>query len=120
MKKILIVEDDKDISLALTVRLKSEGFDVSVAPDAVHGMMKAVKEQPTLIIMDISMPGGNGIDIAKRIRSKPEILDVPIIFITANHEPQLKVYATELDACGFFQKPYDADELLSAVQKAVA
>lgn len=120
MKKILIVEDDRDISLALTVRLKFAGFDVSIAPDAVHGMMKAVKERPELIILDISMPGGSGLDIAKRVRQNPDIIDVPIIFITANYDSAIQKEAELLDATGFFHKPYDADELLRTVQKAIA
>lgn len=119
MKKILIVEDDKDISRALEVRLKSEGFEVVVAPDAVYGTMKAVSESPDLIILDISMPGGNGFDIAERIKMNPEVPDIPIIFITAHHEPDLAEKARQLNAAGFFQKPYDSKQLMRSIHLAV-
>jgi DNA-binding response OmpR family regulator len=69
MKKILIVEDDQNIAKALAIRLKSAGYEVTVAPDAMTGVAAATKIQPDLALLDISVPAGNGFIVAEKIRS---------------------------------------------------
>lgn len=120
MKKILIVEDDKLISMALALRLKSKGYDVKVASDAVLAVTMAVKQPPDLIVMDISMPGGNGFMVAERIQNLTPTIGVPIIFITASKKPGLKEKAMELGAVGFFEKPYEDAQLVGAIQEALS
>ena len=65
--KILLVEDDEKIVKALTIRLKSQGFDVVSAFDAVMAISKAMEHHPDVILLDISMPGGNGFTVAERL-----------------------------------------------------
>jgi DNA-binding response OmpR family regulator len=115
MKKILIVEDDKNIAKALAIRLKSAGYEVTVAPDAMLGVSSAVETQPDLVLLDISMPAGTGFTVADRIQ---ELLPAatPFIFITASKQPGLREKAKEVGAVGFFEKPYDAGELLAAIE----
>lgn len=79
-KKILIVEDDKDFSFILQINFQNEGFIVIVANDGVDGLAKAEAEKPDLMILDILMPNMNGIEMAKKIKSKG--INVPIIFLT--------------------------------------
>lgn len=114
MKKILIVEDDKNIVMALTIRLRAAGYEVFQAYDVVSGTSMAVKHQPQLILLDISMPGGNGFDVADRIRNK---IGIPanIIFLTAHKEPALRERAMQMGAAAFFEKPYDPDSLLDTI-----
>ncbi len=114
MKKILIVEDDKKIVMALSIRLRAAGYEVFQAYDVVSGTMMAKKHEPQLILLDISMPGGNGFDVADRIRNK---MDLPanIIFLTAHKEPALREKAMQMGAAAFFEKPYDPDLLLDTV-----
>jgi two-component system response regulator ArlR len=118
MKKILIVEDDQNIAKALAVRLKSAGYQVTVAPDAVAGVSSAVKTQPDLALLDISLPAGTGFTVADRIK---ELLPVatPFIFLTASKQPGLREKAKELGAAAFFEKPYDAEDLLAAIEGAL-
>jgi DNA-binding response OmpR family regulator len=117
MKKILIVEDDKSIAMALGIRLKSHGYEVAIAPDAVTGVNSALKLRPDLILLDISMPAGSGFSVAERLQLLLPTI-TPFIFLTASKQPGLREKAKELGAVGFFEKPYDAEELLAAIEGA--
>jgi DNA-binding response OmpR family regulator len=117
--KILVVEDDKNIALALTVRLKAAGYDVMTAPDAVLAVSMALKHRPDLVVLDILMPGGNGFLVAERIHDLEAMLGVPCIFITASRQPGLRDQARRLGAAGFFEKPYDAGELLATIRETL-
>jgi DNA-binding response OmpR family regulator len=118
MKKILIVEDDRKIALALATRLRGAGYEASIAPDAITGVNLAVKLQPDLIVLDISMPAGSGFDVAERVQNLvPKLM--PIIFLTASKQPGLRAQAMELGAAGFFEKPYKGEELLAAIHAAL-
>lgn len=116
MKKILIVEDDPDISRALGIRFESRGFSVTTAEDAVLAMSRAVASTPDLAILDISMPGGNGFQIAERMKAEPTTRDVPVVFITASKHPEMRERAEAHEAVGFFEKPYDSHDLLQLVE----
>jgi two-component system response regulator ArlR len=119
MKKILIVEDDENIAKALSIRLKNAGYEVSVAPDALSGVENAVKKAPDLVLLDISLPAGSGFTVAERIQSLIPTA-TPLIFLTASKKPGLRDKAKELGAAAFFQKPYEWDDLLGAIQLALA
>lgn len=116
MNKILIVEDDKKISLALAIRLKAKGYQVLAAYDALNGVSLAVKNRPDLILLDISMPAGGGFEVAKRVQDLAPTAGTPIIFMTASKVPGLKEKASELGAVAFFEKPFEAEELVAAIQ----
>lgn len=115
MKKILIVEDDHKIAKALEIRLKASGYNASVAHDAIAGASQARAIKPDLILLDISMPGGNGFQLAETIHHMPETNGTPIIFMTASKQPGLLQKVMELGAIGLFEKPFDTDQLLSAI-----
>jgi len=114
MKKILIVEDDKRITAALQIRLASSGYTVLTAHNGFDGLKLALAERPDLILMDIMMPVGMGFSVAERLKEST-CAQVPIIFITASKRSCLRRTAEKLGAVGFFEKPYDAGELLGAV-----
>ena len=118
MKRILIVEDDQNIAKALAIRLKSAGYEVTVAPDAISAVATALKIQPDLALLDISVPAGNGFDIAEKVQELVATA-TPIIFLTASKRPGLRQKAQDLGAAGFFEKPYEAEELLAAIRKAL-
>ena len=118
--KILIVEDDEKIIKALTVRLKSQGYEVVTAVDAVMATAKAMEHHPDLVLLDISMPGGNGFTVAERLRDSSLTIDTPIVFLTASKEPGLRERARTLGAAGFLEKPFEAQDLVSVIQQALA
>ena len=117
MKSILIVEDDQKIAMALVIRLKANGYKATVAPDALAGASQARAIKPDLILLDICMPGGNGLQLAETFLRMPETNGTPIIFITASKNPELLHKVMELGAIGLFEKPFDTEKLLSSIDR---
>jgi len=119
MKKILIVEDDKRIVMALNIRLRAQGYEVCAAYDAMLAMTLAMEHRPDLVLLDISMPGGDGFLVAERLQNSVVTSGVPIIFLTALKQEGLREKAMELGAEAFFEKPFESDELLAAIEAAL-
>ena len=119
MSKILIVEDDKKIAMSLSVRLRAEGHETVVAHDAILALTVAMRERPDLAILDISMPGGNGIQVAERMQNNNNLAGTPMIFITASRHEGIREEAEATGAIGFFEKPYDIVELMSCVNQGL-
>jgi DNA-binding response OmpR family regulator len=122
-KTILVVEDDAKIASALTVRLKSAGYDVFTSPDGAEALKIARTELPDLIILDvwlplidIWMPLGVGFSVARRLKDRG-LGNIPIIFITASRDPAIRDAAQAMHAAAFFEKPYDPEELLSTISR---
>ena len=118
-KKILLIDDDKDVVLALNVRLKSKGFEVCVAGDAISAISVARKEKPDLIVLDIGLPGGDGFVVMQRIKSLYELALIPIIVVSARDATATKVRAMQAGAAAYFQKPVDTKAFLAAIHKAL-
>jgi len=118
-KKILIVDDERDIVRALTIRLKASGYDVVAAFDGAQGVFMAHKEKPDLIILDIRMPAGDGFSVAERLKRSTNTFTIPIIFLTGSPERNAEERATKVGARFYIKKPYDPEELLDAVRRAL-
>lgn len=117
-KKILVVDDDRKIALALAIRLEAAGYAVLTAPNGFEGLRLTVDQRPDLILMDIWMPVGMGFSVAQRL-SHLGFQDIPIIFITGSKVAGLRETARELGAMDFFEKPYNPNDLLEAVSRAL-
>jgi DNA-binding response OmpR family regulator len=118
-KKILIVDDERDIVKALTIRLQSSGYNTVVAFDGAQGVFMAHKEKPSLILLDIRMPAGDGFSVAEKLRESKRTSRIPIIFLTGSPETNAEERARGLGARFFIKKPYDPEELLDAVRRAL-
>ena len=118
MKKILIAEDDKKIADALEIRLKAAGYEVQIVADGLRSYLRAQTWTPDLILMDIYMPIGSGLAVAQELKDT-ELADTPIIFMTASKQKNLRVRAEELNAAGYFEKPFDTKKLLAAISRAL-
>jgi DNA-binding response OmpR family regulator len=118
-KKILIVDDERDIVKALMIRLQHNGYDVVVAFDGAQGIFVAHKESPDLIILDIRMPAGDGFSVAEKLKQSSLTEQIPIIFLTGSPERNAEERAMELGARFYIKKPYDPEELLEAVRRAM-
>jgi two-component system alkaline phosphatase synthesis response regulator PhoP len=123
MKKILIVEDDERIGMALAIRLRAAGYETLLARDGQKGLQLARNCWPDLVLLDIGlplmdiwMPLGVGYSVARRLKSIGRG-SIPIIFITASKESGLREAAQKIGAAGFFEKPYNPDELLKAIEE---
>jgi DNA-binding response OmpR family regulator len=118
-KKILIVDDDKDLLLGLNIRLKAAGYDVIPVSDALSAISKAQRERPDLIILDIGLPGGSGFLVMERLTSLMSVASIPVIVLTARDPHANRERALKAGAVAFLQKPVDNDELLNTVRKTL-
>jgi len=117
MKSILLVEDDQKLALAISIRLKSMGHKVVSANDAVTAVTQAKKTQPDVIVMDVNLPGGDGFEVASRLRVLADTSMIPMIFITASKQPGLQKRADAVGAVAFLEKPFSAAKLADAIEK---
>lgn len=119
MEKILLVEDDPKVAKAMQLRLKHSGYTVVLACDVPQAMMMARKHEPDVAVLDISLPGGNGIQLAENLQGLFDSRVLPVIFVTASKEERLKEKAGQLQATAFLEKPFAANKLLEAIDKAL-
>ncbi len=112
-KKVLVVEDEKNIIDIIAFNLKKEGFEVLTASDGEMGLNLALTEQPDLIILDIMMPKMDGFEVCKKVREKSQ---TPIIMLTARAEEVDKVVGLELGADDYVTKPFSVRELMARVK----
>lgn len=120
MKTVLLVDDDNTILLGTGVRLKSMGYTVYTAKDAVSAVSAVRKNEPDVVVLDISLPAGDGFLVAGRLQSLVGSAATPIIFITASEDPALRERAKKLGAVGFLRKPFDATSLADAIESALS
>ena len=120
MKTVLLVDDDNTILLGTGVRLKSMGYTVYTAKDAVSAVSAVRKNEPDVVVLDISLPAGDGFLVAGRLQSLVGSAATPIIFITASEDPALRERAKKLGAVGFLRKPFDATSMADAIESALS
>ncbi|OED39244.1 hypothetical protein AB833_17120 [Chromatiales bacterium (ex Bugula neritina AB1)] len=113
--KVLLVEDDKKLALALGMRLKSNGYSVNSVPDAITAMSNAVSFQPDVIVIDINLPGGDGFMVAERLMASPDTNSIPYIFMTASKKDGLQQKAKRWGALGFLEKPFYSSQLTDLI-----
>jgi len=119
MKKILVVEDHADLLYLFTRILESLGYTVVSATHGSEGVEKAAKEKPHLILMDILMPGMDGREATRRIRSNPETQDIPILATTVlNRNSQLKT-CIEAGCNDYLVKPFTMQQLQGKIQALI-
>jgi DNA-binding response OmpR family regulator len=118
-KKILIVDDERDIVKALMIRLQGAGYEVVTAFDGAQSVFMAHKEKPDLIILDIRMPAGDGFSVAQRLKRSTHTFTIPVIFLTGSPETNAEEKARVLGARFYIKKPYDPEELLDAIKRAL-
>ena len=116
MKKILIVDDEKDILEFLSYNLKKEGFSIYTASDGSEGLEKTKKIKPDLIIVDLMMPKMNGIEMCENIRNDKKLSNVIILFLTARSEDYTQIAALDSGADDFLKKPIKPKLLISKVK----
>jgi len=115
-KKILIVEDEKDIRDLLEHYLKKEGYDAHSVKDGKAGLEKATKEKFDLIILDLMLPEMDGLEICRRLRSEPATAALPIIMLTAKTEEADRIVGLEMGADDYISKPFSPREVLARIK----
>jgi DNA-binding response OmpR family regulator len=117
--KILIVEDDSDVSEMLHAYFRVQGYDVVIANWGEDGVGLAASSRPDLVILDIRLPDIDGYEVARRLRADRKTSDIPIIFLTEKRDRADKLYGLELGADDYITKPFDVQELRLRVRNAL-
>lgn len=112
MKKILIIEDDSNISALERDYLEANGFSVETAADGTSGLQTALKDDFSLILLDIMLPGTDGLEVCRRIREKK---DIPILLVSAKKEELDKIKGLGYGADDYIVKPFSPSELVARV-----
>ena len=118
MLKILIVEDEAKIARFLQLELRHEGYEVDLAFDGKIGLEKALNREADLIILDLMLPGMNGIEVCRRVRQ--EKISTPIIMLTAKDDIMDKVAGLDMGADDYMTKPFAIEELLARMRVALS
>ncbi len=116
MRKILIIEDDDHIIELLKFNVENNGYEVSIAMDGHEGLNKAINELPDLILLDLMLPGIDGIEICNRLKNKDRTKDIPIIMLTAKGHETDKILGLEIGADDYMTKPFSVRELMTRIK----
>jgi len=114
--RVLIIEDDKDILNLVAWHLKAADYEVLKAEDGVSGLETALREKPDLVVLDLMLPGMDGLDVCKTLKRNKETGAMPIIMLTARGEEADRIVGLELGADDYVVKPFSPRELVLRVQ----
>jgi DNA-binding response OmpR family regulator len=113
-RKILLVEDDRDISHLVKLHLEDEGYSVDIAADGSEGLAKAQEQAFDLVVLDLMLPGVDGLEICRRLRGETDY--VPILMLTAKASEIDRIVGLELGADDYLTKPFSVRELVARVK----
>ena len=116
MATILVVDDEQPIQELLRFNLEKEGYRVCVAKDGEEALKQVEDDQPDLLVLDLMLPGMDGLEVCRRLRSNPKFQQIPIIMLTAKGEEIDTVLGLELGADDYMTKPFSPRELLARIK----
>ena len=117
--RILVVEDDFDISNMLQLYFKSQGYEVYVAPRGGVALEMTRQKMPNVIVLDIMLPDIDGYEVCRQLRTNLRTSHIPIIFLTQKDERSDKIHGLELGADDYITKPFDVEELRLRVRNTI-
>jgi phosphate regulon transcriptional regulator PhoB len=115
-KKILVVDDEPDIVELVSYNLKKEGFEISSASDGEEALAKIRKEKFDFLILDLMLPGIQGMELCRILRSDPRTKNLPVIMLTAKGEEVDRILGLEIGADDYISKPFSPRELVARVR----
>jgi two-component system, OmpR family, phosphate regulon response regulator PhoB len=113
--RILVVEDERDIAALIAYHLAKEGYRVRTAEDGSEALQAVSAERPDLIVLDLMLPGFSGDEVLTELRRRPELIDVPVVILTARREESDRIKGLELGADDYLTKPFSPRELVLRV-----
>ncbi len=115
-KRILLIEDEEDIAALIKLQAEVSGYKLHVEVDGINGYRAIEREKPDLVILDIMLPGQNGFDVCRKMKSNAELRSIPVIIITAKGEELDVVLGLELGADDYIAKPFSPKVLFSRIK----
>lgn len=121
MKKILLIDDEPDFCHFVKANLEMMGnYKVLIAPNGIQGIKDAVENKPDVILLDIMMPGIDGLEILKRLKANQNTMAIQVIMLTAKDDEDSKVKAVESYCDGYLTKPVEMNVLKSKIDNVVS
>jgi len=116
VKRALVIEDDADIALSLKHNLEREGFLAQIVRDGEAGLREALALPPDLVVLDLNLPGIDGLEICRRLKKDPATSGVPVVMLTARVAESDKIAGLDLGADDYIAKPFSLREFLARVR----
>ena len=114
--KALVIDDEKTIIEFIELGLRYEGFQVEAARDGQEGLTLAQRSNPDIIILDLMMPGMDGLEVCRRLRSNPVTQDLPVLMLTAKDDVRDRVTGLDAGADDYLTKPFSFEELMARIR----
>ena len=115
-KRILLIEDEEDIASLIKLQAELSGYKLHVEVDGINGYRAIEREKPDLVILDIMLPGQNGLDVCRKMKNNPELKNIPVIIISAKGDELDVVLGLELGADDYVPKPFSPRVLFSRIK----
>jgi two-component system, OmpR family, phosphate regulon response regulator PhoB len=109
--KVLLADDDRVLTNLLSSKLRTLGVETVVAHDAMQALMGAMRSPPDAIVLDIQMPGGNGLETLRKLKANAKTANIPVVVLTGTGNAQTPDQAKSLGAEEYLLKPVDPDAL---------
>ena len=119
-KKVLIVDDDPELRLALSIRLRANNYAIATAVDGVSAIAEARRSKPDAILLDLGLPAGDGFAVLERLQALKPLSTIPVIVLSGRNRSVNQGRALQAGAKVFLQKPVKNCDLLSALAHAVS
>lgn len=116
MQTILVIEDEEDIADLVAFNLRRHNFNVELSPDGLQGLAAAKSLLPDLIVLDLMMPGMDGVNVFRELQRKSETRKIPVIMLTARGQTEDRIAGLELGAADYMTKPFSPKELVLRVK----
>lgn len=115
-KRILLIEDEEDIAALIKLQAEISGYKLHVEVDGVNGYRAIEREKPDLVILDLMLPGENGLDVCRKMKNHPTLRNIPVIIVSAKGEDLDIVLGLELGADDYIVKPFSPKVLFSRIK----
>lgn len=115
-KRIILIEDEEDIAALIKLQAELSGYLLHVEVDGINGYRAIEREKPDLVLLDIMLPGQNGFDVCRKIKSHPELKHIPVMIVTAKSEEIDVILGLELGADDYITKPFSPKVLFSKIK----
>jgi two-component system, OmpR family, alkaline phosphatase synthesis response regulator PhoP len=115
-KRILLIEDEEDIAALIKLQGEISGYKIYVEVDGINGYRTIEREKPDLVILDIMLPGQNGLDVCRKMKNNPELKNIPVVILSAKGEELDLILGLELGADDYVTKPFSPKVLFSRIK----
>ncbi len=116
VRRLLIVDDEPNLLIAVAAVLRDEGFDVKTARSGREALVMIARDSPDLIVSDVRMPGMDGYELARRLRSTANFALIPIVFLSAKDETEDRIEGFRSGVDVYLTKPFEPDELIAVIR----